>query len=151
MRRHRRAERGAGGGAARGSSLAVTAGGSDAVARASTVELRGGERGAARAHGHRVEVLGAGRVVPRTELSGETLAGAVRELLADTKLAARLADYRARIATTRAVERCADLLEAVARERVPVDVAAANRFTSHAIADRRRIASEGGGRAQWCG
>jgi UDP:flavonoid glycosyltransferase YjiC (YdhE family) len=66
-------------------------------------------------NGHRVEVLGAGRVVPRDRMSGATFAAAVRELLGDAETASRLSHYRAALASPRAVERAADLLESVAR------------------------------------
>ena len=66
-------------------------------------------------NGHRVEVLGAGRVVSRDCMSGATFATAVRELLGDVELRSRLSGYRAALASPRAIERAADLLESVAR------------------------------------
>jgi rhamnosyltransferase subunit B len=66
-------------------------------------------------NGHRTEVLGVGRVVPRTQMSGATFAAALREQLNDPEQPARLARYRAALAGSRAVERAADLLESVAR------------------------------------
>lgn len=66
-------------------------------------------------NGHRVEVLGAGRVVPRDRMSGATLAAAVRDLLGDAEVPSTLSRYRAALASPRAVERTADLLENVAR------------------------------------
>jgi len=66
-------------------------------------------------NGHRVEVLGAGRVVSRDCMSGATFATAVRELLGDAELRSRLSGYRAALASPRAIERAADLLESVAR------------------------------------
>jgi rhamnosyltransferase subunit B len=66
-------------------------------------------------NGHRVEVLGAGRVVPRDRSSGATFSAAVRELLGDGEMRLRLARYRAALASPRAIERAADLLEGVAR------------------------------------
>jgi rhamnosyltransferase subunit B len=66
-------------------------------------------------NGHRVEVLGAGNVVPRDRWSGTNLAAAVRALLSDSAVTSRLAGYRVAIAQTRAIERCADLLERVSR------------------------------------
>jgi len=65
-------------------------------------------------NGHRVAQLGAGLVVPRPWMSGETFAAAVRALLSDPEVASRLSHYRAAIAPTRAIERCADVLERVA-------------------------------------
>jgi UDP:flavonoid glycosyltransferase YjiC (YdhE family) len=64
-------------------------------------------------NGHRVELLGVGRVVPRAELSGSTLAAALRSLLQDAALESSLARCRAAIAASRAVERCADFLETI--------------------------------------
>lgn len=64
-------------------------------------------------NGHRVELLGVGRVVPRAELSGSTLAAALRSLLQDAALEASLARCRGAIAASRAVERCADFLETI--------------------------------------
>ena len=66
-------------------------------------------------NGHRVEVLGAGRVVARETLSGATLSAAVRELVADGEIGARLSSYASALASPRAVERAADLLEDVTR------------------------------------
>jgi len=66
-------------------------------------------------NGHRVEVLGAGRVVPRDRMSGATFAAAVCELLGDPEIGSGLSRYRAALAGERAVERAADLLEKVAR------------------------------------
>lgn len=64
-------------------------------------------------NGHRVEVLRAGSVVPRERLSGSSLAAAVRAQLADPAVTAKLAGYSVAITQTRAIERCADLLERV--------------------------------------
>jgi rhamnosyltransferase subunit B len=65
-------------------------------------------------NGHRVALLGAGLVVPRPWMSGESFAAAVRVLLSDPEVASRLPHYRAAIAPMRAIERCADALERVA-------------------------------------
>jgi rhamnosyltransferase subunit B len=65
-------------------------------------------------NGHRVEILGAGRVVRRDRMSGPTFAAAVRELLEDSAVGSRLSGYRAALDPPRAVERCADLLERLA-------------------------------------
>jgi rhamnosyltransferase subunit B len=67
-------------------------------------------------NGHRVEVLGAGRVVARDRLDSQTLATAVRELLDDAAIGSRLSRYRAALGSPRAVERAAYLLEDVARQ-----------------------------------
>lgn len=67
-------------------------------------------------NGHRTEVLGVGRVVPRAQMSGATFAAALREQLNDPEQPARLARYRSAIEGSRAVERAADLLEDIARE-----------------------------------
>jgi UDP:flavonoid glycosyltransferase YjiC (YdhE family) len=75
-------------------------------------------------NGHRVEVLGAGRVVPRERMSGATFAAAVRELLGDAELSSRLSRYCALLASPSAVERAADLLENVARSTLPSSQAA---------------------------
>jgi UDP:flavonoid glycosyltransferase YjiC (YdhE family) len=61
-------------------------------------------------NGHRVELLGAGRVVPRDRMSGATFAAAVREQVAEPEQALKLARYRAALQGSRAVERAADLL-----------------------------------------
>lgn len=66
-------------------------------------------------NGHRVEVLGAGRVVPRERMSGATFAAAARELLTDPVMGARLSRYREALASSRSVERAADRLQGVAR------------------------------------
>lgn len=66
-------------------------------------------------NGHRVEVLGVGRVVARDAMSGATFAAALRELLAAQGLGARLARYRAALGAQRGVENAADLLQSVAR------------------------------------
>ncbi|HVZ36210.1 MAG TPA: nucleotide disphospho-sugar-binding domain-containing protein, partial [Polyangiaceae bacterium] len=66
-------------------------------------------------NGHRTEVLGVGRVVPRKQMTGATFASALREQLKDPEQPARLTRYRAAIDGSRAVERAADLLENVAR------------------------------------
>ncbi|HKO93048.1 MAG TPA: nucleotide disphospho-sugar-binding domain-containing protein, partial [Polyangiaceae bacterium] len=66
-------------------------------------------------NGHRVEVLGAGSVVPREKLNGKNLAAAVQKLLSDSAVESRLTAYCAAIAHARAIERCADLLERVWR------------------------------------
>jgi len=71
-------------------------------------------------NGHRVELLGAGIVVPRDQMSGGSFAAAIRKLLSDPEIAARLSRYRTAIAPTRAVEQCADLLERIAR-KCPLD------------------------------
>lgn len=71
-------------------------------------------------NGHRVELLGAGRVVARESMSGATFAAAVRELHADGTLAARLARHREALAQPRGVERAADFLEHVARCSPPL-------------------------------
>jgi rhamnosyltransferase subunit B len=81
-------------------------------------------------NGHRVELLRAGRVVSRESLSGATLSAAVRELLADVEVGAKLSGYRAALASPRAIERAAELLENVADKaplprRAPADVALA--------------------------
>jgi len=70
-------------------------------------------------NGHRVEVLGAGRVVPRERMGGATFAAAVRDLLSDPELGSRLSRYRSALASPRAVERAAELLLNVAR-RTPL-------------------------------
>jgi rhamnosyltransferase subunit B len=71
-------------------------------------------------NGHRVELLGAGRVVPRDGMSGATFAAAARELLGDAQTAAKLSSYRAALAAPRAVDHAADLLERVAvRSAIP--------------------------------
>jgi rhamnosyltransferase subunit B len=67
-------------------------------------------------NGHRVEVLGAGRVVARERLDSQTLSTAVRELLGDAEIGSRLSRYRAALASPRAVERAADLIENVAQQ-----------------------------------
>jgi len=67
-------------------------------------------------NGHRVELLGAGRVVPRDRMSGATFAAALREQLAEPQQPLKLARYRAALQSSRAVERAADLLEQVARD-----------------------------------
>jgi len=64
---------------------------------------------------HRVELLGAGRVVPRESLSGAVFARAVRELLADRATATRLPYYAAALTRPRAIEDAADFLLGVAR------------------------------------
>lgn len=64
-------------------------------------------------NGHRVEVLGAGRVVARETMSGATFAAAARELLGDAEIGPRLSRYRSALASPDAVERAADLLERV--------------------------------------
>ena len=66
-------------------------------------------------NGHRVELLGAGRVVPRESLSGAVFARAVRELLADRATATRLPYYAAALTRPRAIEDAADFLLGVAR------------------------------------
>jgi UDP:flavonoid glycosyltransferase YjiC (YdhE family) len=66
-------------------------------------------------NGRRVEVLGVGRVVARERMSGATWAAALRELLSKPGNAARLARYRAALASQLGVENAADLLQAVAR------------------------------------
>ena len=45
-------------------------------------------------NGHRTEVLGVGRVVPRAQMSGATFAAALREQLNDPEQPAKLARYR---------------------------------------------------------
>lgn len=74
-------------------------------------------------NGHRVELLGAGRVLPREGLTGATCARAVRELLADPALAARLPHYAAALAHPRAIEAAADVLLRVAQHapQVPLN------------------------------
>jgi len=67
-------------------------------------------------NGHRTEVLGVGRVVPRAQMSGATFAAAWCEQLNDPELPARLARYRSAIEGSRAVGRAADVLEKIARE-----------------------------------
>lgn len=66
-------------------------------------------------NGHRVEVLGVGRVVPRERMSGATLAAALREQLADPEQALKMSGLRAALLGSKAVEVAADLLEKVAR------------------------------------
>lgn len=66
-------------------------------------------------NGHRLEVLGVGRVVPRERLSGATLSAALGALLSDAAIASKLSHYRAALQNASAVERAADLLEKVAR------------------------------------
>lgn len=66
-------------------------------------------------NGHRVEVLGVGRVVPRERMSGATFSAALSELLEDAAVASKLSQYRAALRDTSAVSRAADLLESVAR------------------------------------
>jgi rhamnosyltransferase subunit B len=66
-------------------------------------------------NGHRVEVLGVGRVVPRERMSGATLAAALREQLADPEQAPKLSGVRAALLGSKAVDAAADLLEKVAR------------------------------------
>ncbi|HKO89781.1 MAG TPA: glycosyltransferase [Polyangiaceae bacterium] len=63
----------------------------------------------------RVQLLGVGGVVQRAELTGATLAAAIRPLLGDPALQARLAHYRTALAGAKAIERSAELLEHVAR------------------------------------
>ena len=65
-------------------------------------------------NGHRVEVLRAGRVVQRDQMSGPAFAAAVRELLQNAEVKPKLSHYRMAISKDRAVERCANLLEHVA-------------------------------------
>ena len=67
-------------------------------------------------NGHRVELLGAGRVVPRENLTAAALARAVRELLADRATAARLPHYAAALTRPRAIELAADFLLGVATD-----------------------------------
>lgn len=64
-------------------------------------------------NGHRVEVLGVGRVVPRERMTGATFAAALRELSASPTLGTKLAQYRAALAAQRGVENAADLLQGV--------------------------------------
>lgn len=64
---------------------------------------------------HRVEVLGAGRMVPRERMSGPLFAAAARELLRDPEIGRRLARYRTALAEPRAVDAAADLLQRVLR------------------------------------
>ena len=66
-------------------------------------------------NGHRVEVLGTGRVVPRELISGSALATTVRQLLTDPQIGERLACYRAALTPACGVQRAADLLERVTR------------------------------------
>jgi rhamnosyltransferase subunit B len=66
-------------------------------------------------NGHRLEVLGVGRVVARARMSGATFASAVSELLSDATLSTKLSRYSTALADSRAVEHAADLLENVAR------------------------------------
>jgi rhamnosyltransferase subunit B len=66
-------------------------------------------------NGHRIEVLGAGRVVERTGMSGRVLAAALRELRRDRELAPTLARFRAALAAPDAVARAAELLQRAAR------------------------------------
>ena len=66
-------------------------------------------------NGHRVELLGVGRVIPREFMSGARFAAAVREQLADPGLAPKLSRYRMALQGTVAIERAADLLERSAR------------------------------------
>ena len=66
-------------------------------------------------NGHRVEVLGVGRVVPRERMSGATFAAALRELSASPALGSKLARYRSALAVQRGVDNAADLLQGVAR------------------------------------
>lgn len=67
-------------------------------------------------NGHRVELLGAGRVVPRETLSGRTLAAAASALLGDPGVPERLARYQAALSPALGVQRAAEYLERVARE-----------------------------------
>jgi UDP:flavonoid glycosyltransferase YjiC (YdhE family) len=64
-------------------------------------------------NGHRLEVLGVGRVVPRDRMSGATFAAALRELQGDSAVRSRLAHYRAALEAQRGVENAADLLQRI--------------------------------------
>jgi rhamnosyltransferase subunit B len=66
-------------------------------------------------NGHRLEVLGVGRVVPRERMSGATFAAALRELLASASIGARLVRYCTALESQHGVENAADLLQNVAR------------------------------------
>jgi hypothetical protein len=55
-------------------------------------------------NGHRVELLGAGRVIPRELMSGARFAAAIREQLADPGLAHELSRYRTALQGTLAIE-----------------------------------------------
>jgi rhamnosyltransferase subunit B len=65
-------------------------------------------------NGHRLELLGVGRVVSREHMSGATFAAAARELLSDPEIQTRLSRYRTAIATQDAIADAADLLQNVA-------------------------------------
>lgn len=68
-------------------------------------------------NGHRLELLGAGRVVPRDRMSGSAFAAAARELASDEEMGARLCRYRALLEPPHGVQRAADLLEGVWRSK----------------------------------
>lgn len=68
-------------------------------------------------NGHRLEVLGVGRVVPRERMSGATFTAAVSELLADVEVSSKLSRYSAALEGSSAVERAADLLESTRAQR----------------------------------
>lgn len=73
-------------------------------------------------NGYRVECLGAGRVVERLELSGNSLASAIRDLLDSTETHAALDEIRQRMAQCDAAHRAADCLEQTfvrTRQRAP--------------------------------
>lgn len=67
----------------------------------------------------RLEGLGAGRVLAREQLTGSTLAACVRSVCGDTATTEQLRRYRQALRFPCAVERCADLLETVARKSAP--------------------------------
>jgi rhamnosyltransferase subunit B len=69
-------------------------------------------------NGHRVEVLRAGRVVPRAGLSGGALAAAARELLDNQEVQMKLSQYRRALHGGCGLRRTADHLENVRRESV---------------------------------
>jgi hypothetical protein len=94
-------------------------------------------------NGHRVEVLGAGSVVPRDRMSGPSMAAALRRLAGDASVGGRLSTYREALAQPRAVERAAALLERVHREApLPTGEAVAGQLSSSGRDESRASAHE---------